>query len=106
MENLSKNLHLVVVSIVRQGQLRPNEEDLFVVAEKPAIIPHILVLDGHPDIQQDILTVWMLDDLAQTLPTVHVGVTLEKVVPISRQSLYDSQNVVRKLYVLSIIDRT
>jgi hypothetical protein len=48
------------------------------------------MLDRHPDIQQHILTIWMLDDLAQTLPAVHVGITLEKVVPINSQSLHDS----------------
>jgi hypothetical protein len=49
------------------------------------------MLDRHPDIQHDILTVWVLNDLAQTLPTVQIGITLKKVVPIDSQSLHDSK---------------
>jgi hypothetical protein len=87
--NPSKGLHLVVISIVCQVQLRPNEENLLVVADHPTIIPHILVFDGHAGVQQNILTIWMLYDLTQTLPTVQIGVTFEKMDPSIYQYLYD-----------------
>lgn len=38
------------------------------------------MLDGHADIEQDILTFFMIDDLAKDLPAVLVQVKLEEVI--------------------------
>lgn len=75
-----KIAHLSVVSIVCERHLGTYKEHFTVVDQNAAVITDIVMSYWHPDIQKNILAVWIVNHLGQHLPRMQESVSLEEVV--------------------------
>ena len=69
-----------VVSIIREAELRADEDDLPVQHEHAAVVSNPRVDDRHPDVTQDGISRVVAQQIRETLPRVFDGVDLEEVV--------------------------